>query len=232
MSASSRLLPTRPVVTSTGPHGEYCQNFLWMISSLEQIVAGGRRLELRRGRSARRRAIRPMRTNQLSLRQNAPPPTRCGGMRGTLLPSVKVARTVSYWPSTPKMPGPSGVTSHCHASSAPRKIASRWEMTVCSSSVSDAAGGELLAAENAGRLLEDEVVVAGVVGLAVEAEVALGPLEADLDGLGGLDGEAGIADVEGLRRVVRALGEQLDRPRRALDALQGSGSPPDTTAGP
>ena len=83
-----------------------------------------------------------------------------------------------------------------------------------------AAGGELLAAENAGRLLKDEVVVAGVIGLGIEAECPVDALEADLDILGGLDGEAGIADVEGLGGVVRALGEQLERARRALDALQ------------
>jgi len=69
---------------------------------------------------------------------------------------------------------------------------------------SGAAGGEVRVAEIAGRLLEDEVVVAGVIGLAVETEFSLGALEADLDGLGGLDDQAGIADVEGLRRVMRA----------------------------
>ena len=84
----------------------------------------------------------------------------------------------------------------------------------------DAAGGEFLAAENAGRLQEDVVVEAGVVGLGVKAEIPLRALEADLDVLGGLDREAGIADVEGLGGVVRALGEQLGRARRAFDALQ------------
>ena len=55
-------------------------------------------------------------------------------MRGTLLPSVKVARMVSNWPSTPKMPLANGTTSHCQASSAPRKMASRWDKKVCSNS--------------------------------------------------------------------------------------------------
>jgi hypothetical protein len=32
---------------------------------------------------------------------DTPPPSRIGGMRGMLVPSVKVARTVTNWPSTP-----------------------------------------------------------------------------------------------------------------------------------
>ena len=46
------------------------------------------------------------RASQLASRQNTPPPTRTGGMRGTLVPSVKVARTMSNWSSMPNMPRP------------------------------------------------------------------------------------------------------------------------------
>src|SRR4029077_14993134 len=68
-----------------------------------------------------------------------------------------------------------------------------------------AAGGEILAAFDAGELPEDEVVVAGVIGLAVEPEFSVHPLEADLGGLGGLDLQAGIADLERARCIVGAV---------------------------
>ena len=58
------------------------------------------------------------------------------------------------------------------------------------------ATGEILAAQNAGGLPEDEVVVFRIVDLGVEAERAVGALEADLGGVGGLDLQAGIADLE------------------------------------
>ena len=81
--------------------------------------------------------------------------------------------------------------------------------------------GEILAAQNAGRLPEDEVVVLRVVDLGVEAERAVDALEPDLGGVGGLDLQAGITDLEGGGRIVRAMGEQLERGRRPLDPLHG-----------
>ena len=91
-------------------------------------------------------------------------------MRGTLLPSVKVARTKSYWPSTPKMPVATGEQVPL-----PRHLAAAEDSVALGIDGLDelgagAAGREILAAQNAGRLPEDEVVVLGVVGLGVEAE--------------------------------------------------------------
>ena len=82
-----------------------------------------------------------------------------------------------------------------------------------------AAGRELSAAQNAGRLPEDEVVVLGVVDLGVEAERAVDALEPELGGIGGLDLQARIADLERAGRVMSAMGEQLERGGRTLDAL-------------
>ena len=67
------------------------------------------------------------RANQLASRQYTPPPSRTGGMRGTLLPSAKVARTTSNWFSTPNMPVPSGAKSHWLWNSPPRNVASACE---------------------------------------------------------------------------------------------------------
>ncbi len=66
----------------------------------------------------------------------------------------------------------------------------------------------------------DELVVAGVIGVGVEPDVAADTLQADLRGVGGLERQIGIADLEGLLRVVRTAGEQFQRARRALDPLQ------------
>ena len=74
---------------------------------LEQVVAVGRRLA---GRSRCRfwlnACSRLTRASQCASRQNTPPPTRTGGMRGTLVPSVKVARTTSNWFSIPNDAAP------------------------------------------------------------------------------------------------------------------------------
>jgi hypothetical protein len=59
-----------------------------------------------------------------------------------------------------------------------------------------------------------------VIDLAVEAERSLGALEAELGGVGGLDFQARVADIERARGVVGAVREQLERRRRALDALR------------
>ena len=81
-----------------------------------------------------------------------------------------------------------------------------------------AAGRELDTAQDAGGLPEDEVVVIGVIDLAVETERAIEALEAELGTVGSLDLQVGIADVEGARCVVGAVREQLERRGRALDA--------------
>ena len=82
-----------------------------------------------------------------------------------------------------------------------------------------AAGRELGAAQNAGCLPEDEVVVLGVVDLGVEAERAVDALEPELGGIGSLNLQAGIADLECARRVMSAMSEQLERGGRTFDAL-------------
>ena len=160
-----------------------------------------------------------MRTNQLSLRQQAPPPTRIGGMRGTLLPSVKVARTKSYWPSTPKRPLATGTRSHCQA------IRRRGRSRRAGIDGLDefgvdpvAAGREFRAAQDAGGLPKNEVAVVGVIDFAVETERAIEALEAELGAVGRFDLQVRIADVEGARCVVGAVREQLERRGRALDA--------------
>ena len=90
-----------------------------------------------------------------------------------------------------------------------------------------AAGRECLAAEDPGRLLEDEVLEPGVIGSGVEAERSVDALEAELGGLRSLDLERRVADIERARRVVSAVGEQLERGGRALDALdRGAGDHP------
>ena len=58
-----------------------------------------------------------------------------------------------------------------------------------------------------------------VVDLGVEAERAVDALEADLGGVGGLDLQARIADLERAGCVMSAMGEQLERGGRPLDAL-------------
>ena len=67
------------------------------------------------------------------------------------------------------------------------------------------AAGERLAAVEPGQLLENEIIVLRVVGRCVEAQVAGGALQADLDGAGLLDADIGIADFEGTGRLVRTL---------------------------
>jgi phosphatidylglycerophosphate synthase len=49
--------------------------------------------------------------------------------------------------------------------------------------------------------------------------LAVGALEPDLGGVGGLDLQAGIADLERTRRVMSPMSEQLERGRRPLDPL-------------
>src|SRR4029453_18495783 len=83
----------------------------------------------------------------------------------------------------------------------------------------DAAGRKRLAAQSSGRLLKDEVVVVGVKDLAVEAKIAQPAPEAELRAVGGFDFQRGVADVEGAARVMRAIGEELERARRPLDTL-------------
>ena len=84
-----------------------------------------------------------------------------------------------------------------------------------------AAGRKRRAAEDAGRLAKDEVVVIGVIGLGVEAEIALDALQPELGSVAGFDFQVRIADLERAGRVVRAVGKKLERGRRALDALHG-----------
>ena len=86
---------------------------------------------------------------------------------------------------------------------------------------SDAAGRELLVAENAGRLLKDEVVVARVIGLAVEAESPWLALEADLGGVGGLDDRPALPMSKVWVASCGPLANSSSALRRALDALQG-----------
>ena len=87
-----------------------------------------------------------------------------------------------------------------------------------------AARGEVVVALGAGEALEDEVLELGAIGRDVEAEVALRPLEADLEGVGRLDRQVGSADLEGGRGVVRPLVEELGGIGRALDVLRRSGA--------
>jgi hypothetical protein len=82
-----------------------------------------------------------------------------------------------------------------------------------------AAGRKRIAAENAGRLPENEVVVVGVIDLGVEAEIALETTQAELGAVGAFFLEGGVADLECARRVVGPVREQLERARRPLDAL-------------
>jgi hypothetical protein len=72
-----------------------------------------------------------------------------------------------------------------------------------------AAGRKRRAAEDAGCLPEDEVVVVGVIDFAVEAEVAVPPLETELGAIAALDFQARIADLECAGCVVGAMGEKL-----------------------
>src|SRR6516162_10133243 len=101
-----------------------------------------------------------------------------GGMRGTLLPSAaKVARTKSYWPSTPKNAG-----RQRHKIPLPGDLGAAEDRVALGIDGLDevgtgAAGRKRRAAEDAGRLPEDEVVVVSVVDLGVETEIALEPLQ-------------------------------------------------------
>ena len=85
----------------------------------------------------------------------------------------------------------------------------------------DAAGREIRAAGDAGELPEDEVVVAGIERLGVETKTSLRPLEADFGGVGGLDFQVRIADLERAGCVMGAVGEELEHGGRPLDALKG-----------
>src|SRR4051794_5923131 len=73
----------------------------------------------------------------------------------------------------------------------------------------DAAGREIRAAGDAGELPEDEVAVAGIERLGVETKTSLRPLEADFGGVGGLDFQVRIADLERAGCVMGAVGEEL-----------------------
>ncbi len=73
----------------------------------------------------------------------------------------------------------------------------------------------------AGQPSEDEAVKAGVVGGQLEPERPHGATDAGFDRVRDLDLEIGIADVEGLGRVVHAAREQFGRFRGALDILAG-----------
>src|SRR5262249_28130193 len=83
------------------------------------------------------------------------------------------------------------------------------------------AGGEVVVAFGAGEALVDEVAEFRAVEREVEAEIALGPLEAELEGIGALDRQVRIADLEGGRRVVRSLVVELGGIRCALYVLGG-----------
>jgi hypothetical protein len=110
-------------------------------------------------------------------------------MRGKLLPSVKVARTKSYWPSTPKK-----AARHRHEVPLPGDLAAAEDRVALGIDGLDelgvdpvAARREFGAAQDVGGLPEDEIVVVGVIDLAVETERAVEPLEAELGAVGGLD---------------------------------------------
>src|SRR5262245_36035696 len=77
------------------------------------------------------------------------------------------------------------------------------------------------------RMPVAEVVVIGVVDLGVEAEIALEPQQPQLGGVGGFFLQGGVADIEGAGGVVGAVGEELERGGRALNALhRGAGDHP------
>ena len=69
--------------------------------------------------------------------------------------------------------------------------------------------------------LEDEVGEVRAIDRQVEAEIALWPLEADLEGIRALDRQVRVADLEGGRGIVGTLVEQLRRVRCPLDVLRG-----------
>ena len=85
----------------------------------------------------------------------------------------------------------------------------------------DCAGGKVVIAFRPGKALEDEILELGIVGRHIEAEIALGALKAELDGVGLLDNEARGADFEGLGRVVGALVEELGCVGGTLNVLAG-----------
>src|SRR5262249_60943194 len=62
----------------------------------------------------------------------------------------------------------------------------------------DAAGGKVGVAFAARKAFENEVLEVGVIGGNIKAEIALGALEPELDGIALFDNEARRADFEGL----------------------------------
>src|SRR5262249_57994013 len=81
-----------------------------------------------------------------------------------------------------------------------------------------AAGRKRVAAENAGRLPENEVIVIGVINLGVEAEIALETPQAELGAIGGFFFFGGGGGLETARRVVGPRGGQLRRARGPVGA--------------
>ena len=142
-------------------------------------------------------------------------------MRGTLVPSVKVARTTSNWPSTPHTPLSTvrDVVLRLEFAAAEDRVALRIDRLV-ELAGRIAATGEVLVAHHAGEAAEDEAGEARVVGGRLEAQRARCAPQADFDRVRDLDRQVRIADVEGRGRVMRPAREQLGRLRRALDALR------------
>ena len=164
------------------------------------------------------------RISQLASRQNTPPPTRTGGIRGTLVPSVKVARTTSNWFSMPQMPPLSGPTSSWLWNSPPRKVASRLRIDrlfqlqrIGSAARRMRLSSQVLPVSRRKMKPLNLRVVAGDF----EPQRPGRPPQPDLDRFRGFDAEIGIADVEGGGRIMRAARKQLGRFRRAFDILRG-----------
>jgi len=82
-----------------------------------------------------------------------------------------------------------------------------------------AAGRKRRVAEDPGRLPKDEVVVVSVIDFAIEAEVAVRPLQTELGAVCAFDFQRRVADVERAGCVVGAMGEELERAGRALNPL-------------
>src|SRR6187549_901928 len=166
---------------------------------------------------------RLIRVSQLASRQNRPPPARTGGIRGTLVPSLKVARTTSNWFSMPQMPPLSGPISSWLWNSPPRKVALRVDRLVQLERrrrIRRAHACDILAGV-AGEAAVNEAVEFGVVGGCFEPERPRRPAQSDLDRLGGFQTQIGIADIEGGGGVVRAARKQFGGLGCALDILRG-----------
>ena len=127
---------------------------------------------------------------------------------------------MSYWPSTPNMPPPTGeqIELRLEFAAAEQRVALRVDHLA--QFFAGAARCEVIVAQHAGEAPEDEVGVFGVEAGQLETERALGAAQADFDRACGLNGEIGIADLEGARCLMHAVGQQFRRAWRALDVLR------------